>query len=205
MNKLPKDKKDRLIIIAIAVLGVVGMIYTFVIAAQKDTLSVLSVQSTGLRDKVAKADRLVRSADTLSERLAVVRKELDSHQADMAPQGQYYYWFLKLLEQFRANEGLETSFIIDITQPEFGEAGLLPRFPYKAAVFGVRASGHYKELGRFFADLENTYPFLRVQNVKLTPPTIAQIADSQNAGSTAPLEKLNAEFKVVTLIKPGNS
>ncbi len=205
MNKLPKEKKERLILIAIATLGVVGMIYTFVIAAQKDTLSVLTVQATGLRDKVGKADRLARSADLLGERLAAVQKDLETRQSDMAPQGQYYYWFLKLLEQFRANEGLETSFIVDITQPEFAEAGLLPKFPYKAAIFGVRAHGHYKELGRFFADLENAYPFLRVQNVKILPPTIAQISETQGALAQGPVERLNAEFKIVTLIKPGNS
>src|SRR5690606_1846020 len=80
--------------------------------------------------------------------------------------------FLKLVDQFRKDEKLDNSFIVDITMPEFSEAGLLPKFPYKAASFGLRVNGQFHDIGRFVANLENAYPYFRVQNVRLAPNTV---------------------------------
>jgi Tfp pilus assembly protein PilO len=169
VNKIGKDKRDKLILTCLAILGVLGILYTFVLGAQKDKLSTLQGQIASTKDKLSKADRLVRSAEMIQTRLAENQKNLDARQDNMAPQGQYYYWFLQLLDQFRKKEELETSFIIDLTQPEFVDAGLLPKFPYKAASFGVRLNGHFQEVGKFIADLENSFPYLRVQNIKIVP------------------------------------
>jgi hypothetical protein len=126
----------------------------------------------------------------------------------MAPQGQYYYWFLKFIDQFRKDEKLDSGFIVDITMPEFIEAGLLPRFPYKAASFGLRLNGQFHEIGKFVADLENTFPYFRVQNLRLSPQT-APLPGSQprdTSVSAAGAEgKLNVELRIVTLIKPGTT
>src|SRR5687768_18541927 len=105
----------------------------------------------------------------------------------MAPQGQYYYWFLKLVDQFRKDEKLDNGFIVDITMPEFIEAGLLPKFPYKAASFGLRVNGQFHDIGRFIASLENTFPYFRVQNIKMThAPAVSQSAAIPNLAVQVP-------------------
>ena len=54
------------------------------------------------------------------------------------------------------------------SQPEISDVGIIPKFPYRWATFHVKGSGYYQDLGRFFADFENNFPYFRVQNPVLT-------------------------------------
>jgi hypothetical protein len=217
MNKLSKEKRDKLILVCIGLIAVIGVLYTFVLGAQKDSLATLQSQITGAQSKLAKAEASLRAADTIEAALNENRKLIDVRQEKMAPQGQYYYWFLKLVDQFRKDEKLDSSFIVDISMPEFVEAGLLPKFPYKGASFGLRLNGEFHEIGKFIASLENTFPYFRVQTIKLSPNKVPQstlLGQANTAVSplsplTSPMEpivpetKLVADVKIVTLIKPG--
>ena len=210
MNKLSKEKRDKLILICVTIVGVLGFLYTFVLGAQKDKLATLETQITGAKSKLSKAETMVRNAETIEGNLAETKKVVEARQEFMAPQGQYYYWFLKLIDQFRKDEKLDTEFIMDITQPEFVDAGLMPKFPYKAASFGLRLNGHFHEVGKFVADLENNFPYFRVQNVRIAkagaelPNAVKQSLGSANTFATSP-DKLIVELRVVTLIKPGTT
>lgn len=199
MNKLSKEKRERLMLIAITTFVLLATLYFMVLGGQKTKLALLESQISSTSDKVDKAERLVRSADSIESNLAESRKAIDARQKDMAPAG-HYYWFLKLLDTFRAEEGLPTSFIVDITQADITEANLLPNFPYKAAVFGVRLNGRFHDVGRFLADLENKYPYFRVQNVQLQPEAMTQ--PGSNAINN---QKLSVTIRVVALLKPGTT
>jgi len=207
MNKLPKDKRDKLILISVAIVAVLSILYVFVLGAQKDKLTLLNAQVFSAKDKLGKAERLVKSSGTIETRLAERKQQLDLREKDMAPTGQYYYWFFQLLEEFRKKEGLASSFVVDIsTQPELSELALLPKFPYRAATFTVHVNGRFQDLGRFLADFENNYPYFRVLNVQLSPenissnPTFGSLGASQAPGPSEP--HIGMQFKVVTLIKP---
>lgn len=220
MNKLSKEKKERLILVLMAVCGLLGVLYTFVVGGQKDELAALNGKMAAVQDKLAKAERLVRNADTINAELAKMKSELQARQEYMAPQGQYYYWILKLLDGFRQELRLDANFIMDVTQPETGSVGLLPKFPYNAGFFGVRVNGQFQEIGRFFAELENRFPYMRIQSVRLQPFTgdNAPIAQGLSAQASAAADisqptpdaavrsqgqKIIAEFKIVTLFNPG--
>lgn len=210
MNKLSKDKRDKLILVCIAIVAVLGGLYTFVLGAQKDELATLQTQITGAKSKVDKAEVLMRSSATIETRLAEGKKLIDSSQEKMAPPGQYYYWFLKLIDQFRKDEKLDTGFIVDITQPEFVEGGLLPKFPYKAASFGLRLNGDFHDIGKFIAAVENAFPYFRVQNIRIAPNgaggASAAPARNQPLAKVDDAEgKLTVELKIVTLVKPGTT
>jgi hypothetical protein len=202
MNKISKDKRDKVILSALLFIGLAGLLYTFVLGAQKDQLAAVHKQMITIKDKLSKAERLVRSAPMIEASLKENQKLIDTRQETMAPQGQYYYWFLKLMDQFRAEEKLNPVFIIDITQPEFIEAGLFPNFPYKAASFGMRLNGQFHDVGRFLADLENTYPYFRVQSMKLSPQRGNM---KETANTQLPTENLVVEVRVVTLIRGGTT
>jgi Tfp pilus assembly protein PilO len=218
MNKLSKEKRDKLILVCIAIVAVLGILYTFVLGAQKDSLSGLESKITGAQAKLSKAEASLRAADTIEATLNENKKQIEVRQEKMAPQGQYYYWFLKLVDQFRKDEKLDSGFIVDITMPEFVDAGLMPKFPYKAASFGLRLNGQFHEIGKFIAALENTFPYFRVQNIKLSPSKAAPPVPGAQTTQTglgvnplaSPMEpivpetKLVAEVKIITLIKPGN-
>lgn len=216
MNKLSKEKRDKLILVCICVVAVLGVLYTFVLGAQKDSLATVQTQITGAQSKLAKAEAALRTADQIEATLAEYRQHVEKRQESMAPQGDYYNWFLKLVDRFRKDEKLDNGFIVDITMPEIGDAALLPKFPYRAASFGVRVNGQFHDIGRFVANLENTYPYFRVERVRLSPKaaTPAAIAAAQFPGQTqlsgqslvpqlTPDNKLVAELRIITLIKPG--
>ena len=203
MNKLSKEKRDKLVLLCILIIAVLGGLYTFVLGAQKDQLADLESQITGVKSKLDKAEVLVRSSDKIEMRLAEGKKLVESRQEKMAPPGQYY-WFLKLIDQFRKDEKLDTSFIVDITQPEIVDSGLLPKFPYKAASFGLRLNGHYHDVGKFISSVENSFPFFRVQNVRM-----ARYAGATGKQTGIKMDssegKLTVELRIVTLVKPGTT
>lgn len=207
--KLSKDKRDKLILTCLTSIGLAGILYTFVLGAQKDRLATIHRQLLTGRDKLEKAERLIKSKDRFDEDVATNQKTLDEREASMAPSGQYYYWFLKLMDQFREQEKLSAAFIIDITQPEFIEAGLVPKNPYKAASFGIRLAGTYQDIGRFIADIENAFPYFRIQNIKMVPQgTAFPAAASKQAVSPVPSarnENLVVEVRIVTLIRGGTT
>jgi hypothetical protein len=205
MNKLSKEKRDKLILVCIGIVAVVAGLYTYVLGGQKEKLANIQNQIAGTQGKLAKAQQALRAADTIEATLTENRALVEARQEKMAPQGQYYYWFLKLVDQFRKDENLDNGFIVDITMPEFVDAGLLPKFPYKAAAFGLRVNGQFHDIGRFVANLENSFPYFRVQQVHLQPNAVATpVTPLGNAiAAPEPQTKLVAEIKIVTLIKPG--
>jgi len=209
MNKISKDKRDKVILSCLVSVGLAGLLYTFVLGAQKDQLAALHKQMITIKDKLSKAERLVRSAPAIEESLKENQKLIQRRQETMAPQGQYYYWFLKLMDQFREEEKLNAVLIVDIMQPEFIEAGLLPNFPYKAASFGMRLNGRFHDLGRFISDLENTYPYFRVQSVKMAPQRGSGMGGAavlkETPNTQGPSESLMMEVRVVTLIRTGTT
>jgi hypothetical protein len=206
--KLSKDKRDKFILTCLAFIGATGILYTFVLGAQKDTLAGLNKQILIGRDKLGKAERLLKNKATIEADLQAHQQVLTTREQSLAPQGQYYYWFLKLMDQFREQERLNSTFITDITQPEFNDAGLVANIQYKAASFGLRLNGQYQEIGRFIADLENTFPYFRVQNVRMVPQTpgiAAASAVKQTTLAPAAEGTLIVELRVVTLIRGGTT
>src|SRR5262249_10267395 len=146
-----------------------------------------------------------RMGPTVQSKLAACRKELERKQESMAPVDKFK-WFYNTLDQFIARHHVH---LIDITrEPEVGELGTLPKFPYQAASFGVKLSARYHDFGAFLADFENQFPDMRVQNVELQPdatlPAAAATGKDMRAGQRRPggAETLTITMRVVTLIKP---
>ena len=80
-----------------------------------------------------------------------------------------------------------------IGQPAVEEVDLLPGVPYKQARIILSGSGYFHDIGKFLADFENTFPHMRIVNLKIDPYTGAA-----GAGS----EKLSFRTEVVVLVKP---
>src|SRR5437667_30229 len=104
---------------------------------------------------------LVKSQAQLADAMNKLKVVEDS----MASGVDHYTWAIKLLEEARARHDVK---IIETTRPVKGDVGLLPQFPYQAAIFTVRGAGHYHDFGKFLADFENSFPYFRVQNLSLS-------------------------------------
>jgi len=191
MSNLPKAKRDHLILVAIATIGVVAALLLFVGESQRAELKRTHLKTESTRNKLSVADKLSRAEPQIQERLQKVSAELAARETALAPEHDTYSWFLQNLAQFLSLHRGAGVTAAGISQPEIGEATLIPKFVYKTATFHVKANGFFHDLGRFVADLETEFPYARVQNIEM-----------QRGGSGGDHEKLAATFDVVMLMQP---
>ena len=189
MNKISKEKKQQIVLILIGAIGVMGCLWCFAIQNQYTRLSTVQKRTLEMTDKVTKAESLLKKADTIEAELEEHMEALAKIEGGMAS-GDIYLWMINTINRF--NIAKQVTFL-DFQREIVGEVGVFPKFPYKAAVFPVKGTSHYHNLGRFLADFENSFPFVRVQNLELSPAP-------RTAGEDA--ESLNFKFEIVALIKP---
>jgi hypothetical protein len=165
MIKLSKQQQERLGAIAFATAAVIAALWYFGVMAvqaqlQRTRENTRTVLRT-LRDAEAEMSRGQEIADQLKARGDVLAKR----EATLAPERDAYAWIIDKIKPFaQSRKGVD---IYSFSQPEVGEAGIFQSFPYKWATFHLKGTGYYYEFGRFLADLENEFPYFRVQNVSI--------------------------------------
>lgn len=148
-----------------------------------DAVQQMTVAATG---DLKRAETLSRQVRDLAEKADARRRILARREAILAPSWDTYSWVISTVKSFtRSHSGIS---IDGYSQPEMTDSGLLPEFPYRWATFHLRGTGYFHEFGSYFADLENTFPYFRIQNVVITP----------NTRPEAKPETLNFNFDLVT-------
>src|SRR5678816_3519430 len=159
MKNLPKEKRKHLFLVILLTAMLVGTIYFLVIKAQKSTLQALATQIDEHKAKAGNADRLIASAPVAQRNLEASRQQLSTIEQSMAS-GDMYAWVIQTVGRFGAERKVD---IPQFSREVIAEVGMLPRFPYKAAIFNLRGQAYFHDLGRFLADFENHFPYARVQ------------------------------------------
>jgi Tfp pilus assembly protein PilO len=195
MNKISKDKRDKLILTIIGVVGVLSVLYFLVITDQKDEIAQLQSKITAMRSKKDTAERLNKRTAEVDANLAAQKKILAQKQSEMPRPGQDHAWFLNLMEERRRKYNLEVD---DIKTPDAIEAGILPKFPFRAQALSVAMIGNYYDFGRFLADFENSFPYMRIQSLKIVPEVRAATRPGESAEAG---DKLRFTYKVIALVK----
>ncbi|MFM1768583.1 MAG: hypothetical protein RJA22_1112 [Verrucomicrobiota bacterium] len=205
MKNLPKEKRDRIILIGVGTLAVMFGLYYSVIRYQRESLVTLARQHVDEEVRINNSQRLISGLASLRARLADSEKQLQGIESTMA-NGDMYSWIIQTLHSFKDHGDHK------VEMPQFSrenpmEVGILPRFPYKAVGFYIRGTALYHDLGKFIADFENAFPYMRIQNIQLEPADGTSVG---NAGSTSgshsaeDTEKLAFRLEVVALVNPGN-
>ena len=192
-SKLPKQKRNQLMLVLVGTLLAVAALYCLVISHQNQNLARLANKKADVRANQHRVLEAIRRAGAIEADLASARKSLAEAEADVAS-GDLYSWAINTLRQFKA------AYKVNI--PQFSSLGpvtdvnLLPNFPYKQASLSLVGTAHFHDLGRFLADLENQFPHLRVVNLclDLNP-------------NPAPEEQETVSFKLdlITLVKTNPS
>lgn len=196
IKNLPKEKRDRLLLIGICTLAITAGSYFGLIKTQQRSLTRIARQTVEQQDKVGGAVRLISSHEEIEQGLETGLEKLRTLEQNMAS-GDMYSWIITTVNRFRAERKVDIpQFSREITT----DIGVFPKFPYKAAVFHMRGTAHFHELGKFIADFENTFPHIRVQNIDLEPAS----QSASSGATTAPTdsEKLAFKMEVVALINP---
>jgi len=200
MKHLPKEKRDRLILVAVGTLAMIAGLYWGVVRTQRQTLVALGEKHTEEEIKVSNAQRLANSTAELQANLQVVNEKLKAIESTM-PSGDMYSWIILTINSFKENGGYKVD-IPQFSREVAGEVGLIAKFPYRAAVFHVRGTAFFDDFGRFVADFENTFPYMRVQNIDLEPAGGSSSTREGVSPSAEDAEKLAFKFEIVTLVNP---
>jgi len=194
IKNLPKEKRDHLLLVAICTVAVSVGLYFGLVKTQQRSLERTISQSTEQQEKVGGAMRLVRTHEETAEDLEDNLAKLKGIEQTMAS-GDMYSWIITTINRFRADRKVE---IPQFSREIATEVGVFPKFAYKAALFHVRGTAHFHELGKFIADFENAFPYIRIQNIDME-------SAAQSAATTTPTddpEKLAFKMEIVALINP---
>ena len=190
MNKLSKQKRDQLILVTIGTLVVCGALWYLLVMSLNESLTEVKKQNKELADKIGNAEIELKKAPQIEHDYIAGSNLLSTIEVPM-PSGDMYSWVITTINNFK--EPYKDISIPSFSQAQMGDVEMFPSFPYKAATFHIKGSGHYDDYGRFVADFENHYPFFMVENIELTP-TRQPISDDP--------EKLDFSMDVVALVKP---
>jgi Tfp pilus assembly protein PilO len=200
MKHLPKEKRDKLILVAVGTLALLAGLYWGVVRVQRETLVALAARHKDEEGKVGNAQRLANSTVELKAKLEVVNEKLKAVESTM-PSGDMYSWIILTINSFKDNGGYKVE-IPQFSREVPGEVGILAKFPYRAAVFHVRGTAFFHDFGRFVSDFENTFPYMRIQNIDLEPAGNSAAASRDGTFNPEDAEKLAFRFEIVTLINP---
>jgi hypothetical protein len=193
LNKMTKAKRIQVVVVTLGALLVLAASGYGLIKLQYDKLADLARKKSEADVKLEVMETAAKNASQIEAALAEVASALAEKEATMAT-GDLYSWSINTMKSFK------TGYKVEI--PQFGPISpqsastLLPSFPYKQATLNVGGKAYYHELGRFIADFENQYPFMRVVNLTLDPDPGAAPGDR---------DRLLFKMDIITLVKPGNS
>jgi len=192
MSKLPKDKRDKIILVAMSTVVVCATLWLLVINSQRTALRTVREQVEKSRDQLARGGAAVKTQAITVQQFDEASRALKQREAAMAAPNDMYSWLIQTLSGFRAGYKVEI--------PQFGrevstEVGAFPKFPYRAALFNVNGTANYHDFGKFLADFENAFPYIRVQNIELEP----SMGDALSGDSR---EKLGFRMELITLVRP---
>ncbi len=193
-SKLPKEKRNQLILISLATLVVLAGLGFGLIKYQYETLARLAAKKSEAEQKSVQMQEQIKRADRVEAELADARTVITNLEAGMAPSGDSFSWVIKTVSGFKGAYKVEIPQFSPISSPS--DVNLLAKFPYKQVTLTVAGTAHYHDLGKFLADFENEFPHIRLVNLDI------QVNPSPAAGDA---EKLLFKVDIVTLVKPNPS
>jgi hypothetical protein len=188
-SKLPKEKRNQLVLVVIVTLGTLGLLGFGLIRYQYENLTRLANRKANAESKLAQMQDAVKNSARIESDLAEAKQTLSQLESDIAPSGDLYSWLISTIRTFKGPYKVEI--------PQYSQIGpttemtMLPGFPYKQASMTVAGKAHFHDLGRFLADFENRFPHVRVLNLALDVD-----------GNPQEVELLAFRMDIVTLVKP---
>lgn len=193
LKKMPKEQRDKLILVAVGTVLAVCALYYFVVQHQNASLTLLAKKKAEVEAQQHQVSDAVRHASEVVVGLTNAQTALAEAEADIAS-GDLYASILNTIRSFKA------PYQVSIPQPSslspVSDVNLLPIFPYQQATITLAGTAHFHDFGRFVADLENRFPHLRVVNLSL---------DSNLNPTAIDGEMVSFKLDLITLVKANPS
>ena len=192
-SKLPKEKRNHLILVVIGTLAVLSAIGFGLVKAQYEALGRMAVEQEGARTKLQEMEEAVKRTELVESVSGQASQLLNQKEVSMAADD-LYSWMYSSVRRFQKGYPVEIPQLSPMSPPV--AVSLLPNVPYKQTTMQVGGTAYFHDLARFIADFENTFPLMRVANLTI----------EQGQGSApADREKLAFKMELITLVKPGQA
>ena len=188
MNRLPKEKRDQLVLVGMGTLFLLILICYGLIRPQYASISGINTQIDKKRTDLQKMEETIKKGDTVSTQLADLTYTLSQAEGDLVS-GDPAQWIYNTIRNFKEHYKVDISVN---SQLSMGEVDLLPHFPYKQLKVTVGGTAYYHDLGKFIADFENAFPHMRFANLTLEP--VGGTGDNS--------EKLTFRMDIIALANP---
>jgi len=192
-KKLSKEKKNQLVLVGLVTLVLmVGLGYGL-IRFQLGYVKALEARKVEADKSFKRMMNAIQSTDAIEAQLNASIKDLETQENAMVS-GDKFAWLVTTLKGIlRQHPKLDVPDYSTILE---GECSLLAKFPYSQVTISIKGSGHYHDIGRFVAELENDRPHFRVLNLEVEP------AQPGPHGEKDQVEKLSFKLSVAALVKP---
>lgn len=190
MSKWSGQTKQRVTLLALGTIAVVGVIWFLIITNLRIQLKNNADKIEAVRRQLNYTRSGIRLAEKYNVELNRNRSLLDDYENQMAG-GDLYRWVIKALRPLQAQYDVT---VIDFTPPQIAELNIPPKVPYKAATYTVAGQARFHEFGAFLAELENSSPFIRIKGLSLE-------ATSSGLSAANRSDKLAFKLEFSTLIK----
>lgn len=190
MNKLSKEKTNHLILVGLLTVGTIAGLWFGLISAQNQKIKEISDKIHDTQQQIDRVQSVVVGANQVDSSLKVSLARLNEIELGM-PSGDLYLWMLRTIQAFNM-PGYKVT-VPTIGLPVTTSVSMLPNYPYNQAAAAVNGSAYYTEFGKFLADFENHFPYMRVQNLGLEP-TPGGTKDEDR-------ERLSFHMEIVSLVK----
>jgi hypothetical protein len=181
MSKLSKNQRDQLIAVAVGAAAVMACLWYVVVRAQGKELAKANTDCAKMMATISDASKKTRAGEATSLTLTNCLALLRQREVNFAPEHEPYYWMMETLRAFympgNSLHPYRTVTIGEVKPPEITDKGVIAGFPYKWARFHITGEGRYHDMGKFIADLENTFPYFRVQDIDVAVPGVRRDAD----------------------------
>jgi Tfp pilus assembly protein PilO len=191
MNKISKEKRKQLFLALIVIIVVFVAIYMGLIQPQYQTLRQIESNRQTVESQIKNMKATIAGHGKLTNDLAQTSIDLASCETNLAS-GDLYAWTYDTVRKLKQGHQVE---IANFGQPSLEAVDILPSFPYKQIRFGLNGTAFFHDLGKFIADIENTYPQMRVVRLSVEP----------SPESDSNIEKLSFHMDVIVLVKSNPS
>ena len=210
MNKLSREKRNQLIGVAAGVAVLCGVLWYFVVRSLNENLAKTRVSVEDVQSKIEKAQRLIKRRAAIEEELSGLTNLMAQAEAEMIPVEQLNgkKWLLDKLNRF-TKDRYDVTLMSLSNDPVIGKQFLLlPKFDYSGAAYNVEVRAFFHEYGKFLADFEKSFPYIRIQNLQIWPLATPLAATGPTADvpeelmNTEAREQLRISMRIVILFKP---
>lgn len=192
MKNMPKEKRNQLVLVGLVLAILAGGWYMVVFKSQTQSLQNMRAKRDAALKKLQDVRLAIKTADQVETQLCDVKKRLEQVEDTMAS-GDLYSWAINTVRQFKLNYKVEIPQFSQIDGPR--DTTMLANFPYKQAMLTIGGTAHFHDFGKFVADFENQFPYMRVMNLSLEPAS-SLVASER--------ERLSFRMEIAFLVKPAS-